>query len=64
MAEIEKISPAYAQAKDVFQKMSGPVNQMQAGQAFLDKAGTPVLDSLSNPTLTPTRYASNLGKLD
>src|SRR6185312_7964907 len=44
--------------------MSGPVNQMQAGQAFLEKAGTPVLDSLGNPTLTPARYASNLGKLD
>lgn len=44
--------------------MSGPVNQMQTGQAFLEKAGTPVLDALGNPTLTPSRYASNLGKLD
>lgn len=64
LSEIEKISPAYAQAKDVYQQMSGPVNQMQTGQAFLDKAGTPVLDALGNPTLTPSRYASSLGKLD
>lgn len=62
--EIEKISPLYAQAKDVYQQMSGPVNAMQTGQEFLSRAGTPVTDSLGNPTLQANRYASNMGKLD
>jgi len=64
LSEIEKISPTYAEAKDVFQSMSKPVNAMQTGQAFLDKAGTPVVDALGNPTLTPARYMGNLNKLD
>ena len=64
LSEIEKISPTYAEAKSVFQDMSKPVNAMQTGQAFLDKAGTPVVDALGNPTLTPARYMGNLNKLD
>ena len=64
LGELEKVSPDYAQAKDVFQSMSKPVNQMQTGQAFLDKAGSPVVDALGNPTLTPARYTGNLNKLD
>lgn len=64
LSEIEKISPLYAQAKDVYQQMSKPVNAMQTGQAFLDKSGSPVVDAMGNPTLTPARYASNLSKLD
>ena len=64
LAEIEKVSPAYAQAKDVFQQMSKPVNALQTGQAFLVKAGSPVVDALGNPTLTPSRYMGNLNKLD
>jgi hypothetical protein len=62
--QIENISPLYAQAKDVYQQMSGPVNALQTGQAFLDKAGGNVLDRLGNPTLTANRFAGNLGKLD
>jgi len=31
LSEIEKISPTYAEAKDVFQSMSKPVNAMQTG---------------------------------
>lgn len=64
LGELEKVSPEYAQAKNVFQDMSKPVNAMQTGKAFLDKAGSPVADAMGNPTLTPARYASNLGKLD
>jgi hypothetical protein len=65
LSEIEKVSPLYAQAKDVYQQMSGPVNAMQAGQAFLAKAGgTNALDKLNNPTLTASRFAGNLNKLD
>lgn len=64
LGEIEKVSPDYAQAKDVYQQMSGPVNVMQTGQEFLSRAGTPVTDSLGNPTLQANRYASNMGKLD
>lgn len=44
--------------------MSKPVNAMQTGQEFLDKAGSPVADSLGNPTLTASRYMGNLNKLD
>jgi len=31
LSEIEKISPTYAEAKNVFQSMSKPVNAMQTG---------------------------------
>lgn len=64
LAEMEKISPLYAQAKDVFQQMSGPVNAMQTGQAFLGKAGGNALDQMGNPVLTANRFAGNLSKLD
>lgn len=62
--ELEKISPLYAQAKGVYQQMSKPVNAMQTGQAFLDKASGNVADSMGNPTLTANRFAGNLKSLD
>jgi hypothetical protein len=61
---MEKISPEYAQAKDVFQQMSGPVNAMQAGQEFLSRAGGNTADQLGNPVLTANRFAGNLKSLD
>lgn len=64
LAEMEKISPLYAQAKDVFQQMSGPVNAMQTGQEFLGKVGSNKLDRLGNPTLTADRFAGGMKKLD
>ncbi len=64
LAEMEKISPLYAQAKDVYQQMSGPVNAMQTGQEFLSKVGSNTTDELGNPTLTANRFAGNLNALD
>lgn len=64
LGEIESISPLYAQAKDVYQQMSGPVNQMQLGQELLGRSTSSVLDPLGNPTLSPAKYASQLGRLD
>lgn len=64
LGEIENISPLYAQAKDVYQQMSGPVNQMQLGQELLGRSTSSVLDPLGNPTLSPAKYSSQLGRLD
>lgn len=64
LTELEKISPLYAQAKDVYQQMSGPVNQMQTGQVFLQKAGSNATDLNGNPALTASRFAGNLNNLD
>lgn len=64
LGEIEKLSPLYAQAKNVYEQMSGPVNALQAGQEFLSRVGTPVVDGMGNPTLQANRFASNMGKLD
>ena len=52
--------PEYAQARETYQQLSQPINQMQVGQELLNKLG----DSLSNYTMNSTemknRYATAL----
>jgi hypothetical protein len=51
VGEIEKISPAYGAAKQVYQQMSEPINQMQVGQRLLQKYSSATNDLAGNPKL-------------
>lgn len=52
---IDRLSPDYAAARNVFADMSRPVNQMDVAQAILDKSVNPLTG-----TLQPSAYARAL----
>lgn len=57
VSEIERQNPSYAAARTSFRDMSQPINQMQVGQGLLGRVGSPLVDSMGNPVITPNSFA-------
>lgn len=60
LAGMDKLSPAYAQARQMFADMSKPINQMDVGQAVSDKLIPAIRDFGGNANLKAAGFADAL----
>lgn len=58
--EIESLSPAYGNARQTYQQMSGPINQMEVGQYLLNKMQPALADFGLNTRTKAEAYARAL----